>query len=144
MPTRPPQIDVAGIAPLLSVCDMPRAVRFYRDVLGFELVGTLPSMGPDRFHWCLLRLGDAEVMLNTTYEHDDRRPPVPEAARVAAHWDTSLYFGAPDVEAAYEALRASGAPVEPPVVAPYGMKQLSLRDPDGYNLVFQWPVDDGR
>jgi hypothetical protein len=23
-------------------------------------------------------------------------------------------------------------------VAPYGMKQMSLRDPDGYGLCFQW------
>jgi len=31
-------------------------------------------------------------------------------------------------------------PPEPvPKVAPYGMKQLYVRDPDGYNLCFQWP-----
>ena len=33
-------LDIHGIAPLLQVFDMPVAVRFYRDVLGFELVQT--------------------------------------------------------------------------------------------------------
>jgi hypothetical protein len=28
--------------------------------------------------------------------------------------------------------------VSKPNVAPYGMKQMSLRDPDGYGLCFQW------
>jgi hypothetical protein len=30
-------IDVRGLVPLLQVFDMPTSIRFYRDVLGFEL-----------------------------------------------------------------------------------------------------------
>ena len=131
-------INTSGVAPLLQVYDMPTSVRFYRDVLGFEVVSTSPVLGEDRFHWALLRLGDAEVMLNTAYEFDSERPPVPDAGRVAAHGDTGLYFGCPDVDAAYQELRNRGAAVNKPVVAPYGMKQLYLHDPDGYNLCFQW------
>jgi glyoxylase I family protein len=117
---------------------MPTSVRFYRDTLGFEVVSTSPVMGTDRFHWALLRLGDAEVMLNTAYEFDDERPIPPEPARIASHGDTTLYFGCPDVDGAYEELRNKGASVSKPVVAPYGMKQMSLRDPDGFGLCFQW------
>ena len=32
-------IEVQDVCTLLQVFDMPRAVRFYRDVLGFEIVG---------------------------------------------------------------------------------------------------------
>jgi hypothetical protein len=39
----------------------------------------------------LLRLGHAELMLNTAYE--DNRPHSPDAQRVAAHRDTGLFFG---------------------------------------------------
>jgi hypothetical protein len=45
---------------------------------------------------------------------------------VAALADTSFYFRCPDVDAAYEELR--------------GMKQMDLRDPDGFLLCFQWPI----
>ena len=53
-------IDVRGVCALLQVYDMPTSVKFYRDKLGFEVVTTSPVMGPDKFHWCLLRLGGAK------------------------------------------------------------------------------------
>ena len=52
-----------------------------------------------------------------------------------------LFIGCPDVDAAYEHLRAHGVPVGAPTVAPYGMKQLYVRDPDGFTLCFQWPAE---
>lgn len=118
---------------------MPASVRFYRDVLGFEIVQTSKREG-DQFDWGLLRLNDAEVMLNTAYEQDDR-PAMPDSVHVAAHSDTCLNFGCPDVDAAYRHLQAHGVDVKEPKVAPYGMKQLYVSDPDGYLLCFQWPAD---
>ncbi len=76
-------------------------------------------------------------MLNTMYERQDR-PPAPDPRRQEVHRDTALFFGCPDVDGAYEHLRGKGADVEPPVVRDYGMKQLYVTDPDGYNLCFQW------
>jgi uncharacterized glyoxalase superfamily protein PhnB len=78
-------------------------------------------------------------MLNTAYEAGER-PAAPDPARVAGHADTTLFFGCPDVDAAYALLRERGVEVEPPVVRDYGMKQLSLSDPDGYGLCFHWPA----
>jgi glyoxylase I family protein len=49
-----------------------------------------------------------------------------------------LYFGCPDVDAAFEHFRRRGVDVTPPKIASYGMKQLYVRDPDGYTLCFQW------
>ena len=76
-----------GVAPLLQVYDMAIAVRFYCDLLGFELVNQ--SREGEEFDWCLL-----------------------------------------------------GVRVEPPRVAPYGMRQLYFSDPDGYGICFQWPADE--
>jgi glyoxylase I family protein len=81
---------------------MPTSVRFYRDVLEFEIVNTSPILGKDRFHWALLRLGEAELMLNTAYESDNDRLSEPDHARTAAHRDTGLFFGSPNVDVAYE------------------------------------------
>ena len=134
-------LDVRELRPLLQVYDMPTAVRFYRDTLGFEVVTTSPNLGgEDKFHWCLLRLCGSEVMLNTAYEFDDERPVPPDPARLAAHHDTCIYFGAPDVDAVYEELRAKGVQLKPPKVA-HGMKGLYLRDPDGYGLCFHWSAE---
>ena len=117
---------------------MPTSVKFYRDVLGFEVVTTSTPRG-EHFDWALLRLNGTELMLNTAYE-EDARPTAPDPVRFAAHEDTCLYFGCPDVDAAYAYLRARGVAAKEPKVAPYGMKQLYLSDPDGYSICFQWPA----
>jgi catechol 2,3-dioxygenase-like lactoylglutathione lyase family enzyme len=137
-------LDIRGLAPLFQVYDMPASVRFYRDILGFELASTSPSLGaPDQHHWCLLRLGNCELMLNTAYEFDHERPAAPDPSRVQAHHDTCIYFGAPDVDAVYESLKRKIANLKPPQIAPYGMKQLYFTDPDGYGVCFQWSTTAG-
>jgi catechol 2,3-dioxygenase-like lactoylglutathione lyase family enzyme len=129
-------LRLEGMCPLLQVFDMPTAIAFYRDVLGFVVVDSAPP--GDDWDWVWLRSNDAEVMLNTAYEVP-YRPSAPDPARVAAHSDTTVYFGCRDVDGAYEYLAGQGVELEPPTTAPYGMRQLYVRDPDGYNLCFQWP-----
>jgi len=135
-------IEVTGVCPYFEVYDMRASVRFYRDKLGFEIVSTSPHLGGDgeRFHWCWLRLGPAEIMLNTAYEFDDERPPLEDYLRERNHHrDSCLFFGCPDVDGAYAELTERGVLIDnPPKVAPYGMKQMYLHDPDGYGLCFQW------
>ena len=131
-------IDIRGMAPLLQVFDMPASVRFYRDQLGFEIVGT-DGKPPDNFDWVLLRLNGVELMLNTAYEADDR-PAAPDPARVAAHADTAIFFGCPDVDATFAWLRARGVAVKEPTLTSYGFRSMSVKDPDGYDLVVHWPV----
>jgi glyoxylase I family protein len=130
-------IKVEGVAPLIAVFDMPTSVAFYRDILGFTIVQQ--SHPGDDFDWGLLRLDDAEVMLNTAYDRGER-PAAPDPRRIAAHEDTVIYFGCRDVDAAYSHVRAQGLDVRPPKVAWYGMKQLYLKDPDGYLICFQGPA----
>lgn len=136
--------ELRSLCPLLQVFDMPASLAFYRDLLGFRIVDAAPpiqSVAPDAHDWVWLQRDGMNLMLNTACDPDAERPPVPDPARVAAHDDTAIYFGAPDVDSVYEHLRARGVAVEPPKVAPYGMKQLCVTDPDGFAICFQWPVD---
>jgi len=132
-------IEMRDMSPLLQVYDMPSSVRFYRDLLGFELISQSPFYQEGLFHWCLLRRDGIELMLNTAYDEGER-PPVPDPVRNLGHDDTCLYFGCPDVDAAYQHFISHGVDVVPPKVAHYGMKQLYLKDPDGFGICFQWPA----
>jgi glyoxylase I family protein len=76
-------------------------------------------------------------MLNTMYEAADR-PAAADSERVVAHGDTTLFIGAPDVDSVYAYLQSKGISVDKPVITHYGMEQLSLKDPDGYGICFQW------
>jgi glyoxylase I family protein len=137
-------IEVTGVAPLIQVFHMPAAIRFYRDKLGFTVTGSSKAMSedPDDVNWVMLELGGATLMLNTAYDPDDI-PERPDAARWNGHQDTCLYLGCPDVDGAYRELVARGIELDPPKVAWYGMKQLYLKDPDGFGICFQWK-DEGR
>jgi glyoxylase I family protein len=128
---------LAGTVTLLQVFDMATSLHFYRDLLGFSIVQQ--SQPSENCGWAWLRHNDAEIMLNTAYE-DEFRPPEPDPNRIQAHGDTTLYFGCPDVDAAYEYLRSKGIPASEPKNAPYGMRQMYFRDPDGFEICFQWPV----
>ena len=44
-------IEVRGVCTLLLVFDMPTALRFYRDVLGFEIVATSHPDAGDQTDW---------------------------------------------------------------------------------------------
>lgn len=135
-------IEVRGVCGLIQVFDMPTALRFYRDVIGFEVVQTSNPANGDFVDWCRLRLDDAELMLNTAYDGGER-PPHADPQRAAAHEDTCFYFDCRDVDGAYRHFRSRGVSAPEPTVATYGMKQLYVRDPDGYMLCFQ-ASDAGR
>lgn len=125
-------INMNGLCPLIQVFDMDVSLRFYCDLLGFEIVEKSPGGG-----WAWLRRGDAELMLNTAYDDDDR-PQTPDPVRLFGHQDTGLFIGCPDVDGAYEYLCSKGVGVSKPKVAWYGMKQMYLKDPDGFGICFQW------
>ena len=131
-------IEVQGLAPLLQVFDMPTSIRFYRDKLGFQVIGG-DNKPEDQCDWVLLSLNGTQLMLNTAYEADER-PPAPDPARIASHSDTEINFGCPDVDAAYAHLRSKDLEVEEPKITPYGFKRLLFSDPDGYCLCFHWPA----
>lgn len=132
-------IEVTGMAPLIQVYDMNEALAFYRDALGFATVadsGEVDTPEGRHVHWCWLRLGEADLMLNTAYDEGER-PPARDPAREAGHDDLCLYFACTDVDAAATWLRSRGLDVQGPKTAPYGMRQTWLSDPDGYQLCFQ-------
>lgn len=131
-------IEVRGMAPLFEVFKMPAALVFYRDTLGFRVTGD--SGQGDNSGWVMLERDGVCVMLNTMYD-DGEEPDVPDPIRTAHHKDSCLYFSSPDVDAVYRYLKGKVAGIGPPTTAPYGMRQLYMRDPDGYNICFQWPVE---
>jgi catechol 2,3-dioxygenase-like lactoylglutathione lyase family enzyme len=133
-------IELRGMTPLLQVFDMPTSLAFYCDVLGFEIVQTDSNTTAPNHNWVWIKRGKIDLMLNTAYE-SDKRPPAPDPSRVANHEDTGLFIAAPDVDAIYAHLRTKGIEVKEPSVAPYGMKQLYVRDPDGFGLCFQWAAN---
>ncbi len=135
-------IAVEGVVPMLLVYDVPTSVAFYRDQLGFDVVHHSASFdeAKDNFGWALLRLNGCELMVNNMYE-DNVRPVQPDAVRAKAHSDLTLYLACRDIGGTHAYLKAQGLSVSDPVTTYYKMRQISLKDFDGYSIVFQWPSE---
>ena len=132
-------IHLEGMTPLIQVFNMKRSLAFYRDTLGFKV--HMDSGGGDDASWVWLRREGIDLMLNDQYEPGHVPIECPPE-RVRWHEDTCLYFGCPDPDAAYEYFLSCGLKLDPPKDAPYGMRQLYINDPDGYNICFQRPVEN--
>jgi len=99
---------------------MRRSLRFYRDLLGFELTYAFPEEGEPAFG--SLELEGGTIGLAATEG--------PIATASIAIW---LYCD--DVDAAVEDLRREGVPViGEPADQPWGERVASVRDPDGYTV----------
>jgi len=117
--------------PLLFVQDLDRSIAFYRDRLGFDVVAH-DSIN-DRIYWCRLERGGASLMLQQAEAEDG-----PAAGR--GH-GVAFYFVCNDADAFHAEFTARGLSLEPPSVAHYGMKQLFVPEPDGYDICFESPTD---
>lgn len=119
---------------------MPTSIAFYRDRLGFVVLGT--SHPGDRCNWAMLVGGGVEsgssmmLMLKTANESDER-PSAPNPARAAAHGDAALHFICASADTAYRLLREAGLEPSEPTNVSYGMRETYVKDPDGYELCFQ-------
>ena len=96
--------------PILRVEDMPVAVRYYTEVLGFE-----PAPWGDDHFSCVTRDGAALYLCNGAQGH-------------TGSW---VWVGVADAEALYEELQAAGALIrQAPMNYPWAL-ELRVKDPDG-------------
>lgn len=127
-----PRTNLQELVPLLFVDDVVQSSRFYCDQLGFELKQKWEPEG--KLAWCRLERGNASIMLQLACPDEDG------AAEVRSK-GTGFFFLCDDVQVVYEEFVSRGLSLEPPEVAFYGMKQIFLNDPDGYQLCFQNQVE---
>ncbi len=125
-----PEENVHAAYPLLYAQDMERSLAFYRD-LGFTLTHRWAPEG--KLSWCSLTMEGAQIMLQLA-EDDD----LTHLKR--GHSDMALFFLCEDVDALYERMQDRDVGAKPPTEAFYGMRQLTLKDPDGRRICFEHPL----
>ena len=121
--TRDPFVPRFGrVAPTIPVTDIDRALRFYRDLLGFTVVFT--NGNPVCF--AVIIQGQAELHLSV-------RP----VAAGSAH----IHLMVDDLAGIHDLLRQTGIPIrQPPTVQPWGLRDLIVADPDGNSLEIAEPA----
>jgi catechol 2,3-dioxygenase-like lactoylglutathione lyase family enzyme len=127
--------EISGIAPLFIVKNVPAALAFYRDSLGFDI--TFQGPEPDDIFFGIVRRGAAMIMFK-----DVGVDPVPNYTRDVnkgiARWDAYLYVPDPDALAAEFSSRKVEFS-EPLKDTDDGLRGFELKDAEGYVLFFGRP-----
>lgn len=120
----------------VTVDDVDAAIAFYRDVLGLELLNDVAS---DDWRWVSLGFaGQPGLAIVLSAPGAGRSPEDGDALhRLIAKGSGPgpFVFGTDDLDATFEAIRASGAEVlQEPMEQPWGPRDCAFRDPAG-NMV---------
>jgi uncharacterized glyoxalase superfamily protein PhnB len=121
-----------GIIPSIRVADMPGALAFYDEVLGFDVERGGPADSN-----CALKRGDARLMLETVADHygDAYNQAIRE--RMGSPSPHALYLEAEDLDELAERLAGAQARVVDPLAdRPWGQRELTVEDTEGNWLTF--------
>ena len=127
--------EISGIAPLLIVSDVPAALAFYRDRLGFDI--TFQGPEPNDIFFGIVKRGAAMIMFKSVGVD-----PVPNYTRDVkkgiARWDA--YLSVPDPDALAAEFSSRGVDFFVPLQdTADGLRGFELKDADGYVLFFGRP-----
>lgn len=118
------------LTPNLVVRDIERSIRFYCDVLDFELDKHVPEQAP--FVFASVRGGGIEVFFNqleTVLEEYPAFKGVPIGGTL------TLYLVMQGVDELHNEVQQRGIPVLMPLETKfYGVREFAIADPDGYVL----------
>jgi lactoylglutathione lyase len=111
--------------PILSTPDLPRAMRFYRDLLGCKVEYRFPADGEPVYVG--LSLGSSRLGIGADPPGESSHP---------AGGRFTLWAYAADCDAAVERLREHGVPVlAEPADQPWGERMAEVADADGNRVI---------
>jgi lactoylglutathione lyase len=115
---------------MVTVSDMDRSVRFYRDILGLKLRFESPD-------WSEFDTGGTTLAL-----HGGGKPATAPPGREQIAGTASIGFTVDNVDKVYEELKAKGVrPVMPPTDrSGEGIRLTVFTDPDGLSVSFAQTV----
>ena len=130
--------EISGIAPFFIVRNVPTALAFYRDRLGFDITFQGPS--EDDIFFGIVKRGAAMIILKAIGVD-----PVPNYTRDIkqgiARWDAYLYVPDPDALAAEFSSRNVEffRSIKDSEDGDDGLRGFEVEDADGYVLFFGRP-----
>lgn len=133
MPETTTRATMRAVSPFFIVSDLPRALAFYRDRLGFDVTYLGPEVDP---FFAVVRRDGAQLLLKVVA---DDVAALPNRRRHRyARWDA--YVDVPDPDTLAAELRDQDVTFSAPVDDTHdGLRGFEVEDPDGYLLFFGRP-----
>jgi len=123
-----PAVLLTTISPQFVVPDVVAAAEYYRDMLGFRILGYF--LDPPVF--AMVARDTAEIHFGKA---DDGAPPSPNVARRSMGLDAYIWVN--DLDPLYAELKARGAKIlEAPALRVYKCYEMVVEDNYGFRLCF--------
>ena len=116
----------------LMVESVDRAIAFYRDVLGFSVVVSVPGKN-DELQFAILSKDKLSLMLQ---ERSTLIEEYPILATAKVQPSVSLYIKVDNFDALYEEIKGRHPLCTELHTSFYGAKEFAVTDADGYVLTF--------
>jgi len=125
------------LSPNLIVDDVDETLRFYRDVLKFNLMMSVPAEEP--FVWVAMARNDVEVMIQA---RKSASRVIPLFENKEAGGSLMLYIEMEDVMELYDSIKTQVTLIEDLHTKPYGMREFSIQDNNGFVLTFAQRIQE--
>lgn len=123
----------------LIVGDLEASSTFYQETLGFKHIFTMPGPGGKPMLVHLRWSKYADLLLSVP--RDGKPVPAPRGAGVFLSFQMLERFDG-SVDALAAQAKAGGAQIiSGPLDQPWNVRELTILDPDGYQLVFTAPLN---
>jgi uncharacterized glyoxalase superfamily protein PhnB len=118
--------------PALIVKDLEASSNFYQHALGFKHVFTMPGLV--HLRWVKY----ADLLLTTS--RDGKEITEPRGVGMSLNFNLFEHFNG-DIDALANHAREKGATVMGPIDQPWNVREVTVLDPDGYQLIFTVPLN---
>jgi uncharacterized glyoxalase superfamily protein PhnB len=125
---KPDKLHLTSLTPSLTVGDVNATLRFYTEVLGFEITERFEQDG--RLGGAVLAAGEARLLIG----QDDWKKGRDRQKGIGFR----LYLGtAQSIDDLAAAIQARGAQLDrEPTDQPWGTRDFAISDPDGFAITF--------
>jgi uncharacterized glyoxalase superfamily protein PhnB len=124
--------------PTLIVKDVEASSDFYQNALGFKHIFTMPSPDgqPNLVHLRWTKYADLLI----APPRDGKELPEPRGVGVSLNFNMFEHLNG-DMDVFAKRARENGANVIGPIDQPWNVREVTVWDPDGYELIFMVPIN---
>ena len=132
-------VTYRSLTPNLMVENVNETLNYYRGVLGFEMISSVPATEEGELAWAMVRKDDVELMFQ---EEDNLKKDLPELRHEEPGGGFTLFLKMEGINALYDQLYEKADIVDEMRETFYGMREFTIRDVNGYYITFAEPIQE--
>ena len=124
--------------PILIARDLELSAKWYQDLLGFKHIFSMSGSDgqPTLVHLRWVKYADILI----ARPRDGKDLPAPKGVGISLNFSMFDRFDG-DIDAFANPARQKGAHIVGPIDQPWNVREVTVFDPDGYELVFNVPLN---